>query len=270
MRVMTWNLWWRRGPWRERYEAIRRVLRVHEPDVCGLQEIWADSHLNMAEDLAGKLGMYLAWAPSPAPRAWQERAGDFTIMVGNAVLSRWPILDKRQVRLPGGDAADDGRSALFALLDAPGHQIPFFTTHLSSSAGQSGVRCDQVKAVLMFVAACVDGSFPPIVTGDFNAEPDSDEVRLFEGRKTEPVRPDLVFVDSWRYAESQANGITWNRANPFVAEKWWYPSARIDYVFVGAPLSSGVGSVRSVRLIGDGPVDVWPSDHAGVLAEIVF
>lgn len=105
-------------------------------------------------------------------------------------------------------------------------------------------------------------------TGDLNAEPDADEIRLLGGHKTAPVVPGLVLVDAWRYADPMSPGWTWDRRNPYVAATG-EPSARIDYVLVGLPAASGAGQVRSVRLIGDRPVHgIWPSDHAGVLAEL--
>ena len=56
MRVVTWNLWWRFGPWAERQKAIVAVLRELRPDVVGLQEVWADrrSGENLAAWLAAE------------------------------------------------------------------------------------------------------------------------------------------------------------------------------------------------------------------------
>jgi len=36
---MTWNLWWRFGEWRRRYDGIIQVLRSSAPDIVGLQEV---------------------------------------------------------------------------------------------------------------------------------------------------------------------------------------------------------------------------------------
>jgi hypothetical protein len=36
IRVVSWNLWWRFGSWRERATAIRSVLVDERPDICGL------------------------------------------------------------------------------------------------------------------------------------------------------------------------------------------------------------------------------------------
>jgi endonuclease/exonuclease/phosphatase family metal-dependent hydrolase len=212
--------------------------------------------------------MHWAWTPSPAPERWQRRIGDPTMQIGNAILSRWPITEQASQPLPAGDGTDDGRTVLFARVQTPTGPLPFFTTQLTSTIGQSAVRCQQVAALCQFVAAHIDPGFPPVVTGDLNAEPDADEIRLLGGHKTAPVVPGLVLVDAWSYADPLTPGWTWDRRNPYVAATG-EPSARIDYVLVGLPTASGAGRVRSVRLIGDRPVHgIWPSDHAGVLAEL--
>ncbi|MEU8749843.1 endonuclease/exonuclease/phosphatase family protein [Streptomyces chartreusis] len=269
MRVVTWNLWWRFGPWETRQKAILTALRELRPDVVGLQEVWAAGGENQAEWLAGELGMHWAWAPSPAPERWRRRIGDPTVDIGNAVLSRWPVTDRRTLRLPAPADVDDGRLALFTRLAAPSYDIPFFTTHLTSAPDGSAVRCSQVTALAEFVAEHRgDTPFPTIVTGDFNALPDSEEIRLFGGRRTAPVVPGQVFLDAWRYADPAAPAITWDRANAHVPAGPG-PGGRIDYIHVGPPGPDGLGRVRAVRRAGDGPVDgTWPSDHAAVVADL--
>jgi endonuclease/exonuclease/phosphatase family metal-dependent hydrolase len=268
LRCLTWNLWWRFGDWRRRFAAIRSVLQDVEPDVCGLQEVWADADHNAAALLAEDLGMHLAWVPCPAPGTWQRRLGDPTVGIGNAVLSRWPIGDSASERLPHGTGPDDGRTVLYARVDAPGGPVPFFTTQLTSAPDLSATRCGQVSAVARFVDRHSGAGHPPVLTGDLNAEPDSDEVRLLCGHKTAPAVPGLVLVDAWRYADPPAPGWTWDRANPHVLATG-EPSERIDHVLVGLPGADGRGRVRRVGLVGDAPVDgVWPSDHAGVLVEL--
>ncbi|WP_449342334.1 endonuclease/exonuclease/phosphatase family protein, partial [Streptomyces aurantiogriseus] len=182
MRVVTWNLWWRFGPWEARQKAILTVLRELRPDAVGLQEVWAAGGENLAEWLAGELGLHWAWAPSHAPERWQRRIGDASVHIGNAVLSRWPVAEQQVLPLPAPSDVNDGRVALHTRLATPTYDIPFFTTHLTSQLHASSVRCRQVTALAEFVAHHRgDTPFPPIVTGDFNAWPDSDEIRLFGG-----------------------------------------------------------------------------------------
>lgn len=260
MRVLSWNLWWRFGDWQDRRHAILAVLRESGADLIGLQEVWADADENLAEWLANELGLLWTFEPSTAPEYWQRRIGDSTVAIGNAVLSRWPVEERAVRQLPGSD----GRFVLGVLTDG----VPFFTTHLSAPIDASAARCEQVRALAGFVAGQWTGSgFPPVITGDFNALPDSDEVRLFSGVRTAPVVPGQVFVDAWEYAEPTEPSATWDRANPHVAATFT-PSSRVDYIHVGLPGAGGVGHVSAVRRVGAEPVDgVWPSDHAGVVAE---
>lgn len=270
MRVMTWNLWWRFGAWEDRRKAILAVLRDLEPDVIGLQEVWACDGENLAEWLASHLGMHWVWAPSRAPQRWQRRLGDSTVDFGNAVLSRRPVADHDVAQLPAREGDDDGRLALYARIDTPAHPpVPFFTTQLTSDVDASAIRCEQVEALAEFVASHSGGTdFPPVITGDFNAWPDSDEIRRFGGYKTAPAVPGQVFLDAWAYADPAQPSATWDTANPHVAAGF-EPSVRIDYTHTGPPGPGGLGSVASVRRVGDEPVDgVWPSDHAAVLADL--
>ncbi|MET7420771.1 endonuclease/exonuclease/phosphatase family protein [Dactylosporangium sp. NPDC005555] len=260
---MTWNVWWRFGDWRARHGAILATLRAEEPDVCCLQEAWAvRGGEHQVEVLARELGMHWAYSPSPAPERWHERIGDAGIDVGNAVLSRWPI-----AATAVGDLGGEGRTVLHARVDAPGGSVPVFTTHLDSTPDGSAGRCAQVERLMPFVAAHRDAGHPPVLTGDFNAEPDSDEMRRAGGHLTAPVVPGLVMVDAWRYTGGGGPGWTWDRRNPHVAGHG-APSARIDYVLAGLQ-GGGRGVVEGVHLAGTGPCDgVWPSDHFAVVADL--
>ncbi|WP_149825143.1 endonuclease/exonuclease/phosphatase family protein [Streptomyces tailanensis] len=280
MRVVTWNLWWRFGPWQERQKAILAVLRELRPDVVGLQEVWEEGGENLAGWLAGELGMHWTWGSYGDSALWQRRIGDPGVGIGNAVLSRWPVLERETITLPTGetgetgkapaeDSGRGGRGALYARLGAPGEPVPFFTAHLSSATEASAVRCRQVATLAEFVAGHRGGTgFPPVVTGDFNAWPDSDEVRLFGGYKTAPAVPGQVLIDAWEYADPAAPSATWDMANPYVAGTFG-PSVRVDYIHVAPTGRGGPGHVRGVRRVGDAPVDgVWPSDHAAVVADL--
>jgi endonuclease/exonuclease/phosphatase family metal-dependent hydrolase len=262
IRVGTWNLWWRFGDWDRRRRAIARVLELVDADVLGLQEVWSTERENQAEALAAHLGLHFVWAPSPRPERWRGRIGDGSVDVGTAILSRWPLVDHGVRALPAADIP-----ALHAVIDTPTGALPIFTVHLDSAPGASSLRCRQVAALAAFVAEKGEGDLPTVITGDFNAEPDSDEIRLLEGHKTAPAVPGQVFVDAWRFAEVGSPEATWDTRNPHAAALG-FPDSRIDYVFVGMPVS-GRGRVLGVRRFGAAPVEgVWPSDHFGVLAHI--
>ena len=58
IRVLSWNLWWRYGPWKPRQKAIAATLAEARPDLCGLQEVWEAPGENLAAELAGRPGMH--------------------------------------------------------------------------------------------------------------------------------------------------------------------------------------------------------------------
>lgn len=269
MRIVTWNLWWRFGPWEERSKAILTVLRELRPDVVGLQEVWGNGDDNFAARAAAELGLHWTWAPFEGGTGrWRQRADETGYGVGVAVLSRWPVAARAVAPLPPG-VNDDGRVALHALLDAPERPVAFFTTHLEPVPSLSAVRCEQVRTLGAFVAAHRDATdFPPVVTGDHNAWPDSDEMRMLGGYKAPPSVPGLTLIDAWEFAEPGARPYTWDAQNPFATPRG-DPSARIDYVHVGQPGPGGLGRVLSVARAGTAPVGgVWPSDHVAVVADL--
>ena len=140
------------------------------------------------------------------------------------VLSRWPIATVADAELPRSPD-DERRAVTCAVLDAPSGPITVFNTQLTSAPSASARRVEQVRRIATFVAEHRVESFPPIVTGDFNAMPESDEIRLFEGHLTDPVVPDTVLVDAWRYDANPASpGWTRHCANPYV-EATFEPSA---------------------------------------------
>jgi endonuclease/exonuclease/phosphatase family metal-dependent hydrolase len=264
MRVVSWNLWWRYGPWERRREAIAATLAEVRPDLCGLQEVWGAPGENLAADLAARLGMHWCWAVATTGRG----AHGEEVSLGNAILSRWPITAQAQADLPARGLAGEGRVAVHARIDAPGGTLPMFTTHLTYGLGRSQVRTAQVRALAGFVAGhATDGAYPPVVTGDLNAEPGSDELRLLGGVLTAPAVPGLVLIDAWRYADPGDPGFTWDHRNGYLAASM-IPDSRIDYVLAGLP-RQGRGRLRSAGLAGTAPVDgIWPSDHFAVVAEL--
>jgi endonuclease/exonuclease/phosphatase family metal-dependent hydrolase len=264
LRVLTWNLWWHFGPWEERQPAILETLREVDADVLCLQEVWeADDGRNQAADLARALGYEHVYASGVSYEFGSER-------IGNAVLSRWPITGSETCRLPAPPGVDELRVVLRADVDGPRGPIQAFVTHLNWRMDQSHVRVLQVGALCEFVAASrPDRSYPPIVCGDFNAEPESEEIRTMTGLAPVPV-PKLMFLDAWRMAGA-GPGLTFvPTANEFAALDL-EPDRRLDYVFVGFARSDGAGHVVDARLAGTGRVGgILPSDHYGVVAELRY
>jgi len=111
---------------------------------------------------------------------------------------------------------------------------------------------------------------PTIVCGDFNANPDSDEIRMLTG-KSETASPGLVFYDAWEIAGDGTPGITWSNNNPLAAIGL-YPDRRFDYVLSAWPRLNGVGHPVQAKLLGvtKKPTDLQLSDHYGVVADLRY
>ena len=257
--VLTWNLWWQFGPWLARAAAIETTLANANADVIALQEVWGDADKNYAAILAEKLGLHHFHADCMT----MNRVG-----FGNAILSRWPIQDTKVITLSGAEESGETRNALYARIDGPRGPIDAFCTHLNWRYEQSHIRQVQVREVAAFVKANAAGKMPPILCGDFNAEPMSEEVRMLTGLTTAAAKG-LVFHDAWNVAGEGA-GLTWDNRNTFVAAEF-EPDRRIDYIFAGHPKARGRGHVTDVEIIGNAPVDgVWPSDHYGLMAKVRY
>lgn len=257
VRVLTLNIWNRGGPWDERLALIRAGLAALRPDVVCLQEVLALEGFDQAALIAAAGDYHVAYG----------RDGDDHYPFGNAILSRWPITRRAVRPLPRG-GTDENRSVTFAALATPYGTLPVFSTHLNWKLHHGHVRVQQVRELVAFVDRETDeAELPAIVAGDFNAEPESDEIRYLRGL-TGLGGECVYFCDAWAAAGDGSPGATFVRRNGY-ARNDQEPDRRIDYVFVRGPNERLEGVVRACALAFDGAVDgVWASDHLGVFATI--
>jgi endonuclease/exonuclease/phosphatase family metal-dependent hydrolase len=143
-----------------------------------------------------------------------------------------------------------------------------FVTHLDWQLHRTVIRQRQVSFIADRVAELAPTSgFPPVLMGDFNAEPDSDEIRFLRGYHALDNRG-VYFADCFAAAGDGGPGYTYARANSF-ADKVCEPNRRIDYVFVRGPDRQLRGEPLTARVVAtESEGGVFPSDHFGVYAEI--
>jgi endonuclease/exonuclease/phosphatase family metal-dependent hydrolase len=263
LRLATWNLWWRFGPWEARHGAIGRTLADLDADVVCLQETWVEpAGIRQVDLLGDELGLHAAVADAGVA----DRPG-----VANAILSRWPVVDVTTVPLPGTGGRPSPRHAVVAVLDAPVGRLTVVSAHLHHLLSGSATRVAQAAALAAVVGprrGDVERDYPVLVGADLNAVPWSDEVRSLTGA-TALAADGVALTDCWEHAGGDGRGATWSAANPYLSDSA-IPERRIDYLLVSWPRPRPLGNPVRCWLAGLDPVDgVQPSDHFAVVADLV-
>ncbi len=176
----------------------------------------------------------------------------------------------------------DARILLSGHVTTTAGPIWIHTTHLHYRLDDGVAREHQVDAIDAALRAIgrTNDSPPQILCGDFNATPDSDEIRFLRGLTTLAGRR-THFQDAWLRlhrepipGEGPAEGITWSSENRFTrALRSLDLDRRIDYVFVTTRKKDGRGTVHDCRVVltereGLGELAIAASDHFGVCADI--
>ncbi len=182
IRIVSFNIAHGRGDtddnWKEsghrkhaRIEKIASLIEETEADIVVLNEVDFDStwsgHQNQAEAIA-KLAEYPFWV--------EQRNLDFrfaygTWKFGNAILSKFPIVDCRPVEFPAYKPwerllAGCKRGAICTLQVSPNRRIRVVAVHLEHR--NEDVR---VKSARMIEELAGTSEWPLIAVGDFNSTP---------------------------------------------------------------------------------------------------
>ena len=134
---------------------------------------------------------------------------------------------------------------------------------------ESQARQDAVRGLFAHLHASQDDRTPLVVCGDFNADPDSDELRMMTGRAAAPVKG-LSFYDggkSQAQVAGAARGPTPTPSPPNCCGR-----------IVGSTTSSqppprrgGAGHPLAAGLLGAGPRGgTYASEHYAVQADIRY
>ncbi|MEM9517371.1 MAG: endonuclease/exonuclease/phosphatase family protein [Actinomycetota bacterium] len=268
---------------RRRHEIVAWLDRL-DPDVVCFEEVWGSAS---SENTA-------SWLADHATGEWHHAFGGFPVppplspdpsaRFGSAVLSRWSIDGHTVHRLPT-DPADTSplvNSVGWELLHVETAGLDVFACHLAPAPIHGLHRQLQVLAIDELIRAAridkdpdpVPGgprrrAMPAILCGDFNAEPDSDEIRFLSSLTSLDNRT-AFYQDAWRMA-GEGPGYTQDwRANP-IAEAMNINRKRIDYVFVGDPFLrlGGAGRVERAALAFHEPLTgIVASDHVGLVVDV--
>lgn len=260
LKVATWNVWANFGDWRSRYPRIAETLRSVDADVICLQEVWHDEAFDATAFLAAELGYHQAAAVD-----WSDFLQTHS---GAAILSRWPLSNPDSLAPPVEHPAAPG---LFQAvnIEGPRGRMLVVNAMLAWRPDHSAIRQSQARALGAWIKARRGRDEPIVLCGDFNAGPDSDEIRALTG-KGAAVASGLVFHDAWDSVRPDEPGHTWSRANPHTREAA-LPDRRIDYIFSAWGAPNSLGEPVAAGPLGDGR-DGGPiaSDHTGVWADLRY
>ncbi len=287
LRVLTLNIGslFEAG-WAERRHEIVAWIDKLGPDVICLQEVWQDiGEDNTARWLADHAQDHYEFVFGGHAVAWTEREKP-NMRFGSAILSRWPIDEHTTFRLPLAPEPEDFylTGMPWELLHARTAGLDLFTTHLAAAPSHGRHRQVQVQAIQDHVTelrgdrdSFVDPPnprehMPAILTGDFNAEPESDEIRFLKGY-TQLGGRTVYWQDAWATAGDGGPGLTQDWRTHELAASLNVHRKRIDYVFVGDPFlrAGDAGRVLSAKVVAHEPLTgVQASDHCGLLVEIAW
>lgn len=220
VRVMTYNIKGHGTLLRGGHiEGIAEVIAEAKPDIVGVQEVhrkgWKARFHDQAADLERLTGMSLAFGP-----AMIKGNSEY----GNAILTRGRIAEAHTAPLPG---SGEPRAVLAATVQLDGLEVIAYVTHLAAwGRFGSKTRLAQAQAVANLAA---HSTKPFILTGDFNSNPTSEELKVFhEGELVMSC-----FVDS----------VITHRAT----------RQCLDYIFVDPSWK-----IVDARAVKSGPSDHWP------------
>jgi len=202
---MTWNIHNAIGV-DDSFNLDRLVdaIKREDPDVLALNEVdmgaLKTSFVDIASYFAHKLNMYYYYGYS------------FYKHYGNALLSKYPIINAEIIELPLIVTSAEPRSLIKAKMEINSSFWTVYVTHLSTKSA------DRLAQVPFIVNQINQETFERTVwMGDFNFEPTDTEYGLINS--TTP----LNFTDTYSYLNSDP-GYTGHFNDDFVPQK------RIDYI----------------------------------------
>lgn len=244
IRVVTLNMEQDHKRWDMRRELIAEQLVALKPDVLALNEVcvplqtarWVQS---VAKD---RMGVEYALVQQTKPNSL---AG----IEAEALLTRFPLMETGNL-----DYQARGMIALVARIVVEGEPVDVYVTHLYMTRGDDSLRLYQVQQLLAWIDSRKDVT-ARIVCGDFNATLDKPSAALmathFRPTQTAPT----AFTPL-----AESDGTT---THPY----WSRMDRCIDYIWVSEDakiIESGLCFDKA----STGDASLWPSDHAGVWADL--
>jgi endonuclease/exonuclease/phosphatase family metal-dependent hydrolase len=243
-RVVTLNLEQDHKRWPARQPLISAEIASLKPDIIAFNEVSVP--LQSAKILRDAA---TATTGIPYNLVQQTRVNGLSKVEGEALLTRFPVIETGNLDYQARDIV-----ALVARVVVGTAPVDVYVTHLYMSRGDDSLRLFQVQQLLGWIDARADAT-PSVVCGDFNAGLDAPSAALMATR----FRPSQTAPTAFT-ALSGSDGA--------VSHPYWPRMDRcIDYVWVSGGIDVLASEVCFNRPSLDDP-SLWPSDHAGVWADL--
>lgn len=244
VRVATLNLEQDHKRWEARRELVVEQLGALEPDVLALNEVcvpletarWLQT---VAKD---RFGIHYALVQ-------QTKSNGLAEVEAEALLTRFPLVETGNLQYQARDMV-----ALVARVMIEREPVDVYVTHLYRSRGEDSLRLYQVQQLLAWIDRRDDVT-ARLICGDFNATLEKPSAALMATR--------------FRHTQTSPTAFTplADGAGAISHPYWPRMDRSIDYIWVSEDVSileSGICFDKA------SPADatLWPSDHAGVWADL--
>lgn len=243
-RVAFLNLEQDHKRWEERRHLVVGELAALDPDIFAMNEVCIPKQTGrwLQKEASRTTGKRFALVQ-------QSKTNTGSRIEGEGLLTRFPILETANLDYQTLDYV-----ALVARMEIEGRLLDVYVTHLYRSRGDESLREFQIQQLLEWIESR-DGADAQIVCGDFNAPPDRPSAR----RMAESFRPTQSAPTAFTPLADEKGAVS----HPY----WQRFDRSIDYIWMRGPLeclASAVGFNRP----HPGDATLWPSDHAGVWADL--
>lgn len=183
-------------------DRIANVINEQNPDFVALQEVDQLTERSGKMDAIGllkeKTGMYGIFM-----RTFDYQGGEF----GNAILSRYPIIEHKLFPLPARDRYEDRLLMMVACVMKNGDTIHFYNTHLDHHSDDSD-RPVQMQEIIRIIR---NDKAKIILAGDLNCSPSSEPLnalnevltRCDSDEKTYPADTPERLIDHVYYSNNK-------------------------------------------------------------------
>jgi len=255
LRVMSFNIRYDNpadgeDAWSKRRAKVASMIRFHGADVVGLQEALR----NQIADLEAALPHFGWFGTGRSAERDGEHCAIFFRRDRMEVLAESTFWLSETPEVAGSRAWDAALPRIVTwgkLRDRrTGAVLHFFNTHFDHR-GETARR-ESARLLLQMVAEIAGKEGPVVVTGDFNATPESEPYRIL-------TTGGGALVDALHASRCPHHGPT-SSWNAFEAIE---PGRRIDFILVRPPVE-----VRQHGILSDTFDGRFPSDHLPALAEV--